>query len=201
MKLYYAPGACSLAPHILLRETGLDFELEQVDLKNKKTASGADFLRVNAKGYVPALELDDGNVLTEVAVIGQYLADLAPAAHLLPTSGMARYRALEWLNFLATEVHKGFGLLWNPSMPAEVKHLARSRLGDRFSYLSQALQSSPYLPGPAFSAPDAYLFVLLNWCGLQQIDLNAWPVLAEYRTRLAARPSVHAALQAEGLLR
>ncbi len=200
MKLYYSPGACSLAPHILLREAGFDFALEKVDLKNKKTASGEDFLRLNPKGYVPALGLDDGSLLTEVAVISQYLADQAPAAHLLPTSGMARYRALEWLNFIATEIHKGFGPLWNPAVPEEAKRLARARLESRLAYVNQALQTSPYLPGPAFSAADAYLFVMLNWCGLQKIDLAAWPALFDYQTRLAARPAVHAALETEGLL-
>ena len=200
MQLYYSPGACSLAPHILLREAGLAFELEKVDLKSKKTASGQDFLRINPRGYVPALKLDDGSVLTEVAVISQYLADLAPAAHLLPASGLARYRTLEWLSFIATEIHKGFGPLWNPAMPEEAKRFARARLEDRFAHVNQALQSAPYLPGPAFSAPDAYLFVMLNWARLQKIDLAPWPALAAYQTRVAMRPSVHAALEAEGLL-
>ncbi len=201
MKLYYSPGACSLAPHILLREAGLSFDLERVDLRTKKTAAGEDFLRINPKGYVPALALDNGSVLTEVAVISQYLADQAPAAHLLPASGMARYRALEWLNFIATEIHKGFGPLWNPAMPEEAKNLARARLGERLAFVNVALQGAPYLPGPAFSAPDAYLYVMLNWCGLQKIDLVSWPALADYHARLAARPSVQAALQAEGLER
>lgn len=200
MKLYYSPGACSLTAHILLREAGLAFHLERVDLGTKKTAAGEDFLRINPKGYVPALVLDDGSLLTEVAVICQYLADQAPAAHLLPASGMARYHALEWLNFIATEIHKGFGPLWNPAMPDEAKALARTRLGERLTFVNTALQHTPYLPGPAFSAPDAYLYVVLNWCGLQKIDLAPWPALADYHARLGARPSVQAALRAEGLV-
>ncbi len=199
MKLYYSPGACSLAPHILLREAGLACDLERVDLGTKKTAAGEDFLRINPKGYVPALVLDDGNVLTEVAVISQYLADQAPAAHLLPASGMARYRALEWLNFIATEIHKGVGPLWNPAMPEEAKALARARLGERLAIVNAALQRAPYLPGPAYSAPDAYLYVVLNWCGLLKIDLAPWPALADHHARVGARPAVQAALRAEGL--
>ncbi len=156
MKLYYSSGACSLAPHIVLLETGHAFELEKVDIPNKKTASGADFWPINPKGYVPALQLDDGTVLTEVGVILQYLADQKPAAGLAPAAGtMARYRLMEWLNFVATEVHKSIGALFNPMMTPEMKQVQKGYIERRLNALEKMIAGKPYLMGDAFSVADA----------------------------------------------
>jgi glutathione S-transferase len=201
MKLYFYPGACSLAAHIVLREAGFQFEIEQVDLASKKTASGEDYLAVNPKGYVPALRLDDGQVLTEDQVILQYLADQKPAAALAPPAGtMERYRLMEWLAFIATEVHKGFGPFWNPSIPDSVKELARERLALRFGYLNDRLAAGPYLTGASYSIADAYLFTILGWADFHKIDLSPWPRLVDYRGRIFARPAVQEAMRAEKLI-
>jgi glutathione S-transferase len=201
MKLYYYPGACSLAAHIVLREAGYDFELDQVDLASKTTASGEDYRQVNAKGYVPALRLDNGEVLTEDAVILQYLADLKPEAGLAPRAGgLECYRQLEWLTFIATELHKTLGALFNPRITSEAKDMQVALFGRRAAWLSRQLGEGPYLMGEAFSIADAYLFTVLNWCGMLQIDLSPWPNLQDYLARIAARPAVQAAMQAEGLL-
>jgi glutathione S-transferase len=201
MKLYFYPGACSLAAHIVLREAGFQFEIEQVDLASKKTASGEDYLAVNPKGYVPALRLDDGQVLTEDQVILQYLADQKPAAALAPPAGtMERYRLMEWLAFIATEVHKGFGPFWNPSIPDSVKELARERLALRFGYLNDSLAAGPYLTGASYSVADAYLFTILGWADFHKIDLSPWPRLVDYRSRILARPAVQEAMRAEKLI-
>jgi glutathione S-transferase len=200
MKLYFTPGACSLAPHIALWETGAAFDLEKVDLAKKQTASGEDFLRINPKGYVPALRLDDGETLTEVAVILQYLADRKPESGLAPALGtMERYRLMEWLNFISTEVHKQFGPLFNPHITPEWKAHQLNLLARRFDYLSERLNGQPYLMGDQFCVADAYLFTVLNWSNFLDVDVAKWPLLKAYLTRVAERPAVRAALQAEGL--
>lgn len=200
MKLYYAPGACSLAPHIALRETGAAFDLEKVDLAKKQTAGGEDFTRINPKGYVPALRLDDGEILTEVAVILQYLADRKPEAALAPAAGsMQRYRLMEWLNFISSEIHKQFGPLFNPQITPEWKANQLNVLGRRFDYLSERLNGQPYLMGERFSVADAYLFTVLNWNSYVGMDMGKWPKLQAYMARVAERPAVREALRAEGL--
>jgi glutathione S-transferase len=202
MKLYYAPGACSLSPHIVARELGLALELKKVNTKDKTVEGGDDFLKVNARGYVPALELDNGQVLTEGPVIVQYLADLKPEAGLAPKPGsFERYRLQEWLNFLTSEIHKGFSPLFKPDTPEEYKKIAKENLAARFDWLDQKLAGRNYLMGSAFSVADAYLFVLLNWTGFQNIDLKRWSNLAAFHARVGARPKVQEALQAEGLLK
>jgi glutathione S-transferase len=201
MKLYFKPGACSMAPHIALRETGRAFELEKVDLARHQTAAGEDYLRINPKGYVPALQLDDGTVLTEVGVVLQYIADQQPASLLAPKAGtMERYRLMEWLNFLATEVHKPFGPYFNPRASQEIKEYSLRLLTRRLGYLDAQLNGRPCLTGDRFTVADCYLFTLLNWCNLHQIDLARWPALKDYMTRIAARPSVRETMQAEGLI-
>ena len=202
MKLYYAPGACSLSPHIALREAGQAFDLEKVDLKAKKTASGEDFAAVNPKGYVPALRLDNGDVLTEASTIVQYVAGKKPEARLAPVAGTPeRYRLQEWLNFIATEVHKGTSPLFNPATPDAYKQMATDRLGQRYDYLAKELAKKPYLMGENFTVADGYLFTILNWANFVKIDLGKWPALQAYQARVAARPAVQAALKAEGLLK
>ena len=202
MKLYYAPGACSLSPHIVSRELGLPLELKKVDTKAKTVEGGGDYRKVNAKGYVPALELDDGRILTEGPAIVQYLADQKPEAGLAPKPGsFERYRLQEWLNFLTSEIHKGFSPLFKPNTPEAYKAIAKENLGARFDWLDQELSGRDYLMGSAFSVADAYLFVLLNWTGFQQIDLARWPRLTAFQARVGARPKVQEALQAEGLLK
>lgn len=198
MKLYYSPGACSLSPHIVSRELGLDVPLDKVDFASGRTESGKDFTAINPKGYVPALELDDGSLLTEGAVIVQYLADRAPEKGLLPRSGtIERYRAQEWLNYVATEVHKGFSPLWGDGSD-EVKQAARDALAPKFAFLEQALTGKTYLLGDAFSVIDAYLFTVLSWAAYTKTTLPAG--LNDYLGRVAERPAVQAALRAEGLV-
>lgn len=202
MKLYYSPGACSLAPHIVLREAGYAHELEKVDIPNKKTASGADYWQINPKGYVPALQLDDGTVLSEVGVILQYLADHRPEAQLAPTAGsMARYHLMEWLNFVATEVHKSIGALFNPKMTPEMKEVQLGVIGRRLGALEKMLAGKQYLMGDAFSVADAYLYTVLNWSRPHKIDLAQWPGIHAFVARIGARPQVREAMRAEGLLK
>jgi glutathione S-transferase len=199
MKLYWSPNACSLSPHIVLREAGLPFEMERVDLRANRTASGGDFRAINPKGYVPALQLDDGEILTEGAVIVQYLADLAPDAKLAPPAGtMARVRLQEWLHFIGTELHKGMSPLYNPLASAEFKQSLRERLAARFGFLAGALADGrAYLTGDSFSIADAYAFYTLRaWRRNVAEELPA-PALQAYFDRIAARPAVRAALQAE----
>jgi len=198
MKLYYAPGACSLSPHIVAREAGIPLELEKVDLGAKKTASGEDYRRVNPKGYVPALRLDDGSVLTEGPAIVQYLADRKPAAALAPHAGtIERYRLQEWLAFLNSEIHKTWGALFNPTAD---RGPVIEKLTPRLSYLESELKGRPTLLPSGFSVADAYLFTLLNWAGFTRVDLGPYPALVKYAERIRARPKVQEALRAEGLL-
>jgi glutathione S-transferase len=201
MKLYYAPGACSLSPHIVSRELGIPVELKKVNTKDKTIEGGADYWKVNARGYVPALELDDGQVLTEGPAIVQYLADKKPDAGLAPKAGsLERYRLQEWLNFLTSEVHKQFSPLFKPNTPEDYKPIAKQNIATRFDWLDKQLAGKDYLTGKQFTVADAYLFVLLRWTKPTQIDLANWPNLAALHDRVAARPKVKEALQAEGLI-
>ena len=201
MKLYYAPGACSLSPHIVARELGLPVQLQKVNTKDKSMEGGGDFWKVNPRGYVPALELDDGQVLTEGPAIVQYLADQKPDAGLAPKNGtMERYRVQEWLNFLTSEVHKQFTPLFKPNTPEEYKKIAKENLAGRFDWLDQQLAGKDYLTGKQFTVADAYAFVLLGWTKPTQIDLSKWPNLQAFHKRVAARPKVKEAMQAEGLI-
>lgn len=200
MKLYYSPGACSLGPHIVLREIGRPFDLERVDLKTHRTASGADYMLVNPKGYVPALRLDNGEVLTEAAVVLQYLADLAPEKKLAPSNlTMQRYRLNEMVHFISTELHKQFGPLFKKNAGPKAEVAARGAIGERLLYLQDHLADQGYLMGPQFTIADAYLFVMLTWADKMNMDLRMWPVLEDYEQRIADRPAVQAALDAEGL--
>ncbi len=203
MKLYYAPGACSLSPHIALREAGLAFEAIKVDLKSKAIApssGGGDFRALNSKGYVPALQLDDGTLLTEGPAIVQYIADLAPAAQLAPANGtLARYQLQSWLNFITSELHKQFSPLFDAGYPEDLKARQRDKLGARFDWLSQQLEGREYLTGSTFTVADGYLFTVLTWCAWTGIDLARWPVLGAFQQRVAARPRVRDALAAEEL--
>ncbi|CNF59868.1 glutathione transferase GstA [Yersinia intermedia] len=198
MKLFYKPGACSLSPHIVLREAGLDFSIESVDLATKITETGEDYLSINPKGQVPALVLDDGSLLTEGVAIVQYLADLVPDRHLIAPSGtLSRYHAIEWLNFVATELHKGFSPLFNPKTPDEYKVIARERLDKQFSYVDSVLAQHDYLLGKKFSVADAYLFTVTRWANALKLDITQRSNLDKYMARVAERPAVKAALAAE----
>jgi glutathione S-transferase len=200
MKLYYSPGACSLSPHIALHEAGIAFEAEKVDLGSKKTESGADYKAINPKGYVPALRLDDGQLLTEGPAIVQYIADQNPGSKLAPASGTpARYRLQEWLNYITSELHKSVGSLFNSKMPKEWQDQVKEGIAGRFDFLSKQLEGKPYLTGDTFTVADGYLYTILTWTGHLGIDLGKWPVLKAYADRVAQRPAVQAALKAEGL--
>lgn len=200
MKLYFTPGACSMAPHIVLREAGYAFDLEKVSLSTKRTAGGEDYARINPKGYVPALMLDDGQILTEVGVIMQYLADRKPASGLAPAAGtMDRYRLMEWLSFLATEIHKQISPLFNPKITPEWKEIQITRLNGRCDFLAENLAGKEYLMGDQFTVADAYLFTALSWWNLLGISLDPWPALKDYLARVAARPAVKETMKAEGL--
>ena len=202
MKLYYSPGACSLAPHIALREAGLKFDLEKVDIRTKRTESGADYTQINSKGYVPMLQLDDGRSLTEAVVISQYIADLKPEAGLAPRNGtFERYKVQEWLNFITTEVHKRYSPLFRPDVADEVKQYSRAELKKRLEWLAKQLEGRSYLTGEQFTIADGYLFVMLSWSKFVDVDLTPWPVLGKFLERVAARPKVQEALKVEGLLK
>ena len=202
MKLYYSPGACSLSPHIALQEAGLPYDLVRVDLKAKQLEDGTDYTKINPKGQVPALGLDDGELLTEGAVIVQAIADKVPAKNLEPANGTAeRYRLQEWLNFIASELHKNFSPLFQPVIPDEVKKFFSDRLMGKFKYVDQMLASRNYLMGDHFTVPDAYMFTMLAWADRMKIDLSGLPHLMAYKARIAARPKVQDALKAEGLLK
>ncbi len=201
MKLYFSPGACSLSPHIVLRESGLPFELVQVDVRAKKLKDGGDFLQTNPKGQVPTLELDDGDRLTEGSAIVQYIADQAPAKKLIPPAGdRARYHVQEWLNFTASELHKNFSPLFRPTTPEDYKPLARANITGRYDYINKHLASRAYLMGDTFTVADAYMFVMTQWSGRVNIDLAEWPNFKAYRERILARPKVQEAMKAEGLI-
>lgn len=202
MKLYYAPGACSLSPHIVLLEAGLEATLVKVDTKTHTSEDGGDYYAVNPKGYVPLLELDDGDRLTEGPAIVQYLADRNPASQLAPAAGsMARYHLQEWLNFITTELHKQFSPLFQQTTPAEYKEIIKEKIGKRFDWVAQQLQGRDYLMGSTFTVADAYLFTMLSWVKHVGINLARWPVLTAYQARLAARPKVREAMIAEGLIK
>lgn len=202
MKLYFSPGACSLAPHIALCETGLPFEAVKVEGRGPKTAGGEDYSKVTVKNYVPALRLDDGEVLTEGTAILPYVADLAPATGLAPAAGTrARYRLHEWLGYINSEVHKNFSPFFTPGVTEEQKATARSNLGKRFDFVQQSLEGRDHLLGGGFTVADAYLFTVLGWCRIVGIDLGRWPTLQSYHTRIAQRPAVQAAMRTEGLIK
>jgi glutathione S-transferase len=202
MKLYMVPGACSLSPHIVLRELGLAFELDKVDAKAKKTSSGEDYRSISPLGYVPALRLDDGQVLTEGVAIVQYLADQKPEAGLAPKPGtMEHYRLIEWLNFIATELHKGFGPLFAPNLPEATRAATIERLESRLAHVDRMLEGRQYLLGEAFTVADAYLFVIVTWLPYAKLDITRWPRLAAYAERIRSRPAVAEALRVEAELR
>ena len=201
MKLYYTPGVCSLSPHIALHEAGLDHTLEKVDIRRGGALeSGGSFRDINGKGYVPALELDDGSLLTEGPAIVQYIADQAPASGLAPAAGsIERYRLQEWLNFIGTELHKGMGSMFNPAQTPEWRATVSATLSKRLDWLVQAMGEKPYLMGDRFTVADGYLFTVLRWAGPVKFDLSPWPALAAYMQRVGERPKVREALADEGL--
>jgi glutathione S-transferase len=201
MKLYYAPGACSLSPHIVAQEAGIALKFEKVDLAAKKTAGGANYLEVNPKGSVPALELDNGEILTEGPAIVQYLADQRPQAGLVPAWGtMARYRLLEMLGFINSEIHKGYSPLFNPAISAAERAQRIEYLEKRYSFIEAQLAKQPYLLGEQFTVADAYLFTVTNWASKLKVDLSRFPRVLAFQQRVSARPAVQAAMKAEGLL-
>ena len=202
MKLYYSPGTCSLSPHIALIEAGLPFQAVMASTKTHKLADGTDYYGINPKGYVPLLELDDGQRLTEGAVIVQYIADLVPASRLAPPAGtMERYRLMEWLNFITSELHKGFSPLFTPGMPDEAKALARTKLGERLSWVDQQLAGRDWLMGDTFTVADAYLYTVASWGKFAGVDIAPLATLSAYMARVAARPAVQAAMKGEGLIK
>jgi glutathione S-transferase len=202
MKLYYSPGACSLSPHIVLREAGLAFEPVLASTKTHQLLDGTDYYSINPKGYVPLLELDSGERLTEGPAIMQYIADQAPEKKLAPPYGtMERYRVQEWLNFITSELHKGFGVMFNPAMPEEAKGVMRTRLGTRLKWVDAQLEGKQYLMGDSFTLPDAYLFTVTNWGQRVGVDTSDLKNLTAFQARMAARPAVQEAMKAEGLLK
>jgi glutathione S-transferase len=202
MKLYYSPGACSMSPHIVLHESGLPFTLEKVDLRAKKTETGASYIAICPKGQVPALQLDSGEILTEGPAIVQYIADRAPAKKLAPAAGtLQRYRLFEWLNFISTELHKSHTPLFRSALPDEYKQTLLQNIADRYSYVAQQIEGKDYLLGDTFTVADAYLFTILGWASHVGIDLSRWPTLQAYQQRISARPSVQTVLKAEGLIK
>jgi|SRR5579872_2864560 len=201
MKLYYAPGACSLSPHIALLEAGLPYDLVKVDLRAKKLENGDDFWKVNPKGQVPALALDSGEMVTEGPVIVQMIADKAADKHLVPARDSAeRYKLLEWLNFITSELHKNFSPLFQPVIPDDVKNFFKDRLMGKFKYIDSQLAGRDYLLGKQFTVADGYLFTMLTWADRLKLDLSGLPNLMAYKARVAARPKVQEALKKEGLL-
>jgi len=200
MKLFYKQGACSLAPHIILRETGKDFTLESVDLMKKRLADDSDYFAINPKGQIPALLLDEGTLVTEAVVIMQYLADSAPESQLLaPTGELARYKTLEWLNFIATELHKGFTPLFRPDTPEEYKPVVRATLEKKLHFVNDALNGKSWIAGEQFTIADAYLYNVLRWARAVKLEMSELANIEPYMARVSARPAVAAALAAEGL--
>ena len=201
MKLYYSPGVCSLSPHIILRETKTPVTLVKTDIGAKTTDGGSDYRKTNPLGYVPALELDDGTLLTEGPAIVQYVADKAGATDLAPANGtLERYKMQSWLNFVSSEMHKGFSPLFTAAMPEQAKQIARDRLAERFAYLDKHFASNDYLMGKAFTLPDAYAFTVLRWTVPTKIDLSGYPNVVAFMKRVEARPAVQEAMKAEGLI-
>jgi glutathione S-transferase len=202
MKLYYSPGACSLSPHIVLKESGLAFEAIAAPTKTHQLADGTDYYTINPLGYVPLLVLDDGTQLREGQVIVQYIADQVPAKQLAPANGsFARYKLQEWLSFIGTELHKGFSPLFNPAMPEEAKTLAKTRLNSRLSWVDGELAGKTYLMGDTFTVADAYLFVVAGWSKHVGVDISGLANLGAFMARVGARPAVQEALRAEGLIK
>jgi glutathione S-transferase len=200
MQLYFSPGACSLASHITAREAGIPIKLERADTKTKKLVDGSDYYAVNSKGSVPALRLDDGAVLTEGVAIMQYLADQKPESNLVPKAGtLARYRVQEWLNYITSEVHKSYSPLWNPTADPKVKEYAQANLEKKLDWVNGQLAGKKYLTGDTFTIADAYLYTVINWSYFLNLGLDKWPALKEFHARVAARPKVQEALEAEGL--
>jgi glutathione S-transferase len=202
MKLYYSPGTCALAPHIVLREAGLPFTAVKVSTRSHQLDDGTDYYTINPKGYVPLLELANGERLSEGPAIMQYIADQAPSKQLAPAAGsMARYRLMEWLNFITSEVHKGFSPLFNKAFPEEAKAIVRAKLGERLAWIDQQLEGRAYLMGEQFTAADAYLFTVAGWGQYVGVDIKPLPHLSAFMARVAARPAVQEAMKAEGLLK
>jgi len=201
MKLYYSPGACSLSPHIVLREAELKFDLIKVE-RSKQTSDGRDFKLINPKGYVPLLELDNGEYLSEGPAIVQYIADRAPQKQLAPENGsLPRYRLQEWLNYITSELHKSYGPLFYPNTPDVYKPIVKENLAARYEFINASLAGKSYLLGNTFSVADAYLFVVTNWAGHVGLDLSKNTNVVAFQDRVRARPAVQAALEAEGLLK
>ena len=198
--LYYVPGTCALCPHIVLHEAGLSFKLEKVNRDDKKTESGEDYNAINPKSYVPALVMNNGQLLTEVGAIVQYIADLAPAKKLAPLAGtIDRYHLQEWLSFISSEIHKTFSPMFNPKLKEDAKDVFKERLAFRLGIAAKALEGKDFLMGKTFTVADAYLFTVLRWAPRFNIDLSPWPVLQGYMERIAARPAVKTAMMEEGL--
>jgi glutathione S-transferase len=201
MKLYYSPGACSLSPHIALRESGLAFELVKVDLKAHRTEDGTDFYAINPKGPVPVLEIANGERLTEGPAIVQYIADQVPARNIAPAHGtLPRYRLQEWLNFIGTELHKGFSPLFSPTTPEETRAASKAKLGERLTWVDGKLANKDYLLGDTFSVADGYLYAVTRWGGKLGVEISHLPHLKAFMDRVTSRPAVQEALKAEGLL-
>jgi glutathione S-transferase len=202
MKLYYSPGACSLAAHIVLREAQLPFSVERVDTKTHKTEHGVDYYTINPKGYVPLLELDSGERLTEGPIIAQYISDKAGRLDLMPAAGtMARYRVMEWQNYTTAELHKSFSPLFNPAFDDSAKAIIKAGLRKKYEWVSRQLQGKQYLTGDTFTAADAYLFTITNWAKAVGLDLSDYTDLQSFLKRVAERPAVREAMKAEGLIK
>lgn len=202
MKLYFSPAACSLSPHIALKEAGLTFEAVRVNTKTHQLADGTDYYTVNALGYVPLLELDDGTCLAEGPAIVQYIADQVPEKKLAPPNGsLERYKLQSYLNFITSELHKAFGGLFNPAMPEEAKQISKDKLANRLAWIDGELKDKQYLMGEQFTVADGYLFNVTNWAGLVKVDLEPYAHLNAFRARVAARPAVIEAMKAEGLIK
>ncbi len=200
MKLYFTPGACSLAPHIVANEAGIDLDLVKVDIKSKKTEQDQDYLATNPNGYVPALVLDGGETLTEASVVVQYLADRKPEAGLMPPAGeLARYKVQQWLTFVATELHKSFGVFFKPTTTEDMKAINREHLARRLAFVDKSLDGRSFLTGETFTAADAYLWTILGWAKFTGFDLDAYANVQRFIATVAARPAVQKSLRAEGL--
>jgi glutathione S-transferase len=202
LKLYYSPGACSLSPHIALREAGLAFTLEKTDLRSKQTASGEDIRKENPKGMVPVLVLDDGDVLTEGPAIVQFIADQNPSSGLAPAAGTrARYHLMEWLNFVTSELHKNYSPLFNPNAPEDYKKLVHTALAARYTYVNEKLAGKSYLMGEQFTVADGYLFTVTNWARIVKVDLTPYANVLAFQERVRHRPHVVEAIKAEGIIK